>query len=323
MSIYKKCYINLVESLGDIVACEPIVRYIKDTYKNIEIFWLVKEQYKDLLTANPYITSIIVVKSLYEADLLCAEKENSETLILNCHYDKRLCNVTGNVHRNTINSGITIDNIFTNRSILEAFSMCAGLPALNIKPRFYLKSDINVQNLPEKYVVFHCKSADIKKDWTKRKWNRLAKHIIAEGYHIIEIGMERIVTISDNYYHDYTDIRDLQKIAYIIKNCSCFIGIDSGFAHIANCFEKYSILLFGKYLRFSNYNIYSGNYKIFNKCTIIYCNNSYTKYIPAIIVCKVFKSFVYGKEEKLLNTKILYKPPLIKKLAYKIIKGVF
>ena len=49
----------------------------------------------------------------------------------------------------------------------------------------------------------------------------------------------------------------LQENAWIARNASLFVGIDSCFAHVANCFNIPSIVLLGTYKAFSFYTPFS------------------------------------------------------------------
>ena len=67
-----------------------------------------------------------------------------------------------------------------------------------------------------------------------------------------------------------TGKKDLNEMAGIIKNCFLFIGIDSGFAHIANAYEKNAVILIGEFAGFKNYMPYSGKFQNEKENTIIY-----------------------------------------------------
>lgn len=293
-------YIELTEHLGDIIACEPVVRYLKEKKPDKKICWIINKKYKDVIIANPYIDNVIEVNNLYDADCICADKRKNGDEIIDMHYDGRICIEAGKIHTNLNGNKINEFNIFeNNRSILQAFSQIAGLEELNEKPDFYLQKNISVsRKIPSKYVVFHCKSNTKSKDWTPEKWNLLAKKILKLGMNIVEIGMEPIIKSRNPNYYNCTDINDIQQIAMIIKNAHCFIGIDSAFAHIANCFDIYSILIFGKYMNFKKYNPYSGNFGKCKNCTIIYTHETSTC-IPVSAVYNEFENFIKSKKQKL------------------------
>ena len=50
---YNSILIVLPEHIGDIVAVEPIVRYLKNMYEGNEVYWLIKDSYVDLIKYNP------------------------------------------------------------------------------------------------------------------------------------------------------------------------------------------------------------------------------------------------------------------------------
>ncbi len=296
----KKIYIELVEHLGDIVACEPISKYLRKKNKDAHIAWIIHKNYKDVIVNNPYINEIITVESLSEADSLCQKYENEGCEIINLHYKGRLCSKTGEIHANNINSRINERNIFNNfRSIVESFSEIAGLEKISDAPKFHLADNIEIkENLPKEYVVFHCKSNMKEKDWHIKKWNQLASKLLKEGYKIVEIGKEPVISTNNKNYYDLTSLRDIQQIAKIIKGAKCFLGIDSAFAHIANCFNIYAILIFGKYTHFTEYNPYSGNYGKYQNCTFIYTKVCSEK-IPTSKVYSEFKSFINNETDKM------------------------
>lgn len=256
-------YIHCIESLGDIIACEPIVRYLKKNYDNCIVTWLVREEYRDVLDYNPNIDEVIIVKCLSDSMRLCKEKGlQPESIIVDCHYNHRRCRRTNQLLYNLNNPQVNERTYFRYGSILETFCLAAGLPALDDAPVFYKNPLARIEDtLPERYVVVHCKSAETCKDWENSKWNELCEYLITQQIDVFEVGFEPQISCRYKGYHDYTDMKDLQKIADLIERASLFIGIDSSFAHIANCFSKRAVLIYGKYKNFESYNPYSGDYK--------------------------------------------------------------
>ena len=62
--------VNLLEHLGDIVACEPVSRYLRQRDPGAYIVWGVKRAYKELIDSNPNIDMTLVVHCLTERLLL-------------------------------------------------------------------------------------------------------------------------------------------------------------------------------------------------------------------------------------------------------------
>jgi len=56
--------IGLIEHIGDIVACEPVARYLKLNHPKDHISWVVRREFRELVDTNPYIDETITVDCL-------------------------------------------------------------------------------------------------------------------------------------------------------------------------------------------------------------------------------------------------------------------
>lgn len=284
-------YIHCIESVGDIVACEPIARYLKKLEKTSKVFWIVKKSSEEIVKYNPYVDGVITVEYLSQSiDIINEKRQDPHNIIIDCHQSGRRCVVTDRIHKNPNNPQVNEFTYLNYGSLLKNFCYSAGLPGLDDAPVFHQAPDIEVpSDLPKRYVVFHCKSAEECKDWDPKKWKELAQRIMELGYSVVEIGMEPIVRSSDKRYYDGTKIRNFQTIAQIVKQAVCFIGVDSAFAHIANCFGVYGILIFGKYKYFHHPMMYTGGYADGSRAAILFAEGD----LPAreIPVDTVFGEF--------------------------------
>ena len=265
-------YIFLFQSIGDIVANEPIPRHLKTLAPMGVVHWIVCRNFKAILEANPYIDDIIAVNSFGEGEDLCHVLSKTTThIIIDCHFNGIAFDPKRAPHKNPANPAITIYTHFYFGPILSTFSLAAGLPPLDNAPLFHLRRGIVRPDFGvARYIVFHCKSNELAKDWPKTKWNRLAESLACNGFTIVEIGTKRVIT--ENYHGrivDYTGPRDLQELATIVRNAQLFIGVDSAFGHMANCFMTPSIILLGKYKNFDTYLPYSGPFPHSRNFTII------------------------------------------------------
>ncbi|MFQ7259054.1 glycoside hydrolase family 99-like domain-containing protein [Intestinibacter bartlettii] len=263
-------YVFCMESMGDIVACEPISRYLKTSYPNSELHWIVKDNFSDLVKYNQYIDIVHEVKNLSEGIELCDKvKKENVGIVIDCHYNNRICS-GDKWHVNNNNPQINENTYLNYGSLLESFCLIAGMKPIDDSPIFH-ESGNRVNPLQgEEYVVFHCTSSEIIKDWDGHKWNTLATHLLEKHIKVVEIGLSPVIVSKNPLYYDYTMKRDLQEIALIIKEAKGFVGIDSGFAHFANCYCKDAVLIFGKYKNFMYPMPYSGYFKENKKEIIIY-----------------------------------------------------
>jgi len=267
--------IDLTEHFGDIVACEPVSRYIRRKYPDAYILWSVRKPYRELIDNNPNIDETLVVYCLTEWILLTKKYLIDETIEL--HFNGRVCplckvplvNLNGN-------RDITAENYYTFGSILSAFCQCAGLPILDEQPRVYISphavNAIDSMKLPENYIVVHCTSNEIARDWSHSKWQNLSKRLIDKYHiHIVEVGTKSILEALDSvYYIDLCGKLSLLETAEVIKRSRLFIGVDSGPAQLANAVNTYGIILLGHYRAFKRYLPYSGGYGSGTNATILY-----------------------------------------------------
>ena len=265
-------YIFLVQSIGDIIANEPIPRYLKSISPTGTVHWIVNISFKAVLEANPYVDEIIPVKSFAEGEDLChAFAKIDNNIIVDCHFNGIALDTKRKPHENPVNPDVNVYTHYFFGPLLSTFSLAAGLPPLNDRPIFHLRSGIVRPDFGvSDYIVFHCRSNESARDWNNSRWCRLAESLANEGFTIVEIGTERVVT--DNYNGriiDYTGKKDLQELATIIRDARLFIGIDSAFGHMANCFMTTSIILLGKYKHFDTYLPYSGPFPDSDNFTII------------------------------------------------------
>ncbi len=268
-------YIHCIESLGDVIACEPIPRYLKSKYPGCKVTWIAKTSTADVVRYNPFLDGVSVVGYLGESmDLVAFLSSDPNNIIVDCHQDGRRCVKTDRIHRNPANPQINEFTYLNYGSLLANFCLSAGLPALTDAPRFHFDPSIPpFEGVDGKYVVFHCKSAEICKDWSNSKWNDLAERLISMGYKVVEVGLDPQVSIRNPGYLDMTNVHDIQRIGRIIEGAECFFGVDSAFAHLANCVGTYGILIFGKYKYFDRPMMYTGDYATGVNSTIIFARD--------------------------------------------------
>src|SRR4030065_54199 len=75
---YQKILIVRLSSLGDILLTTPLIRSLKKTNPKLEIHFLLREEYQDVLINNPYLSKLITIKredsSLKTKDILLKNK---------------------------------------------------------------------------------------------------------------------------------------------------------------------------------------------------------------------------------------------------------
>lgn len=267
--------INLLEHIGDIVATEPISRYMRQRNPDAYILWLVKKPYRELIDHNPHINKTVIVHCLTERMHLSECGLFDE--VFDLHFYDRYCSLCRKPLKKTgTRNAINLQNYFNFGGILTALSQSADLPALDEPPKVYipeaLVQNVDSLNLPEHFIVINCSSNHVKKDWPASKWLELTENIIARyNVPVVEVGASPLLSCSQHpKYINLCGRLSILESAEVIRRAGLFIGIDSGPAHLANAVGTYGVILMGSYLGFEKYNPFSGCYRNGENAAIIY-----------------------------------------------------
>ena len=268
----KLIVISLSEHIGDIVASEPFSYHIRKLNPTAFIVWLVNEKYQELVKYNPNLNVVLTISCLTE--LIILKKLFSRFIkFYDLHINRKTCNRHGISNRNSINEMIDFSNYLNHGNLLKIGSMAAGINDIpDYAPRFFFKDNPRLRLINDDYIVLHTISNNAERNWCNKKWNDLAERILVKypQIHIAEIGLEGIIKSYSPRYHDLTGKLNFQEIAGVIENSSLFIGIESGFAHIANALSKNSIILIGYFRGFRNYMVYSGGFARGENVALLY-----------------------------------------------------
>ena len=265
--------VGLVEHIGDIIACEPVARYLRKTHPNAEIAWVVKDQYRDLIDSNPYVDFTITVDCL--TDWIKMVGHNIFDHYVDLHINLMFCpccRIT--LHKISGDTKISGENYFKYGSLLEAFTRGAGLHALTDAPVMYIPDAVRLivdsLGLPERFVVVHAKSNDSAKDWASKKWAELLVWFgQCFGVSVVEIGSEPVVGHRVPGVINLCGATTLLETAEVIRRAILFIGIDSGPAHMANATGTPGVVLMGSFGPFQHYNPFTGGYGDGSNATLV------------------------------------------------------
>lgn len=260
-----KIVVALIEHIGDIIACEPVVRYLKVKYPDSTITWVVSKKFRLLVDANPFVDETIAVDCL--TDWIKLSNHNAFDLVVDLHVNYRVCECCRiPLIKKHGHPFVSVYEWFDYGALLEAFSIGAGLPPLSAQPRLYVpetaKESIRALDLPREYCVIHRCSNSLIKDWDDKKWLELVTHIKEEhGLPVVEIGAgTSAVTPLEGNVVNLINKTTLFETAAVIAGARFFLGIDSGPAHMANAQEIPGIILLGRHASFRKYNPYTGYY---------------------------------------------------------------
>lgn len=258
--------IGLIEHIGDIVACEPVSRYIRDKYPKAELSWAVVSAYRELIDTNPYIDQAVVLECL--TDWIKLTKHGEFDKIIDLHVNYRVCeHCRIPLIKEHGNPFVSAFEWFDHGALLEAFSFGAGLPKLSAAPKVYLGPEhvgaVDALGLPAEYCVIHRESNNVDKDWQSANWLSLAEWIATNlRIPIVEVGATKKTGRSPLAGHaiDLINRTPILQTAEIIRRAQFFIGVDSGPAHLANAVGAPGVVLLGQLDFFRQYTPFTGFY---------------------------------------------------------------
>ena len=279
--------IHLIEHMGDIVACEPIIRCLRQRDPDAFLVWFVREQYSELLRHNPEIDLVLTVSCLTEGILIRGVPVFDEFVDL--HINGKECPCCRIKLVNSGNPEITINTFLSYGGLLQIFCECAGLPRLHDHPRIHIPDAtvlrVDSLNLPENFVVIHCTANDENRNWATEFWQVLVRQLTEQmGLYVIEVGLNPIVrSDSPNYYNVCGQV-SIMEMAEIINRANVFLGVESGPAHIANAVKTPGVILLGPIYSFKSYLPYTGMYADSSRTQHVYSEHG-IKHITVQEVC--------------------------------------
>ena len=278
--------------LGDIVTSEPIFRYLKSHHPDRKLRWYTKPAFAELLRYSPDVDEVVTVENAEE--YLELKKDLPEgTISYELNFRSRApaakpAPETKPAPEKPAPPPETVP------SLLEQFSVGAGLPALDETPRFHFRPGLEVAGLPERYVVFHCCSNGKSRVFPERRWRSLAEMFFAAGIPVVEIGIHRVLDLDHELYLDRTGVIDLQVAAKIIAAAQLFVGVESGFGHVANAVGASAIIICGKLDGCPYYNLYSGRFRRGEGVNLVRFYDVYAAALPFDVVRTVVRRWIDG-----------------------------
>ncbi len=255
-----------LSSLGDVLLTTPLVRTIKNKYPNISIDFLVKEEFKDLVAYNPYISNVFIYKknadNFYE--LLSSLKKQNYNLIVD---------LQNNLRSKKIIKKLRVKSVkFQKHSINKLLLVKFKINRLNFLPQIpvryanslnnftlddkgldlFLPDNItSVLNKNERIIGFAPGSKHFTKMWPIEYFILLAKLLINNGFKIALFGgrsdKDDCKTIKDAVPEviNLSNDNNIFQTARDMKNCLALVCNDSGLMHVACAIKIPVLVLFG------------------------------------------------------------------------------
>lgn len=270
-----KILILRFSSMGDILLATPVADAIKKTFPDSEIHWVVKKKFEETISSNPLISRIFsfsekrelrsIKKEIdsFEYDLIFDLHKNSMTYYLTrfrknvFRYNKRVFDRFMFVHfKKKYNEIIPATKMYF--SALDK----AGIQTPDKwELSFYLDPESEAGTVEtyrlknEPYIAFVPGASYLTKMWPKEYFKELAENILSgnKPKKVIVLGRgpqeeETGKYICSGGYKDCMDLTgklSLHETAAVLKHAEVVVTNDNGPMHLAECFQKKIVAIFG------------------------------------------------------------------------------
>ena len=291
--------ISLVEHMGDIVACLPVAAEIRRRQPNAQLIWIAHKSYAELLSGNPNLHSVIPQICLGQWIALEKIVRWTGIDVVDLHVHEKPCAKTKwTLKKPEQLRTVDTENYYDFGCILQSFSLAAGIPlSAELQPdlSYCLDSAKSKKGSSDQrpYVVLHASSNEATRNWTAENFLALAEHLIRNGFDVIEIGLVPVINLQSPSFNSLCGRSSLTELAKLIANAALFVGVDSGFAHVANALQVKGVIILGAYRNFPNYFPYSGFYTDSVNCALVRANLRPASTVPVDAVIAAAERFLH------------------------------
>ncbi len=284
----KLVVIGLFEHIGDIIACEPVVPFLRNQYPEAAIGWLINGAFRELLEHHPQIDLVLPVANLRAVQLFRDGRKVDHFFDLNLH-QKKIHPYLPRYIKEEGDLSVTIDNYYHGGGLLESFSRGAGLSAIDGQPKMYLPDPARAHAASlvggQLTCVIHPFANDIRRMWPAKAWETVVRSLLEKtGMTVIEVGANALLNVDHPRFRSLAGKLSLLESAAVIEKAGLYLGTDSGPAHMANAFGVRSVILLGPLGQFESYLPYSGYLKQHRHEMIIRAPQALDEISPAQVV---------------------------------------
>ena len=275
MSYKKLCIIHL-NQIGDLVFSLPLLKALRGNFPDASIHSVVKPHLKGLLADSPYVDSILPRENGLKAkgELLRIIRKNRYDLLISLARSEE-CLILTALSKAKVKAGFSHspwDLCLDIKDTIEGhnswYNNAKLLKQLKVKVSkndyvglLNIDKNENECTLPEKFVIISpgASSRRFAKTWEQEKFAELilllkGKYdltpVLIGGNDNQEYNQTIIRYVKEKVFGQNIDIFDLtggslRSLCSVIKDARLFVGIDSGFMHMASSFDIPVVGLFG------------------------------------------------------------------------------
>ncbi len=262
---YQKILVVRLSSLGDILLTTPLIRSLKKANPNSQIDFLVREEYRDVLINNPYISNLITLKRDESASRIKdALSKNQYDLVADLQNNFRSANLISSLKCQKVK----FNKFHLRKFLLVNFKLNLLREASAIPVRYAsaVKGiklddaglDLFTDNQPSlsldglKNMIGFCPgSRHYTKMWLKEYYIELGKKLTESGFQIALFGGEsdklicKEIACSIPNSINLCNENNILQTAADMKICKAIICNDSGLMHTACAVKVPVIAIFG------------------------------------------------------------------------------
>jgi lipopolysaccharide heptosyltransferase II len=264
ISQLKKILIIRLSSMGDILLTTPLIRSIKKQNSSVQIDFVIKEEFFELVKKNPHLTNIYTYskESSKKKELLKLLKANKYDLVIDLQNNNRSREIVLKLDRKTFQ----FRKNSLKKFILVHFKINRLKKSPPIPVRYAKTARIDLDNegleiftdniadsrleLNQKYIGLCPGAKHFTKRWPKEYFIQLGKMLESEGYRVVLFGGMNELEVTDEITKELSqplnlcDASILQTAANM-KMCKVIYTNDSGTMHLSCAVNIPVIAFFG------------------------------------------------------------------------------
>lgn len=261
-----KILIIRFSSIGDIVLTTPVIRCVKNQVQNAEIHFVTKKSYKSILENNPYIDKLHLLDDSF-SEMVNVLKNEKFDVILDLHKNMRTLKLklalgvkAYSFDKLNIQKWLLVNmkiNKMPNIHIVDRYLHTAkALGVINdgLGLDYFIPDkdqiDLNIYNIPEKYISFAIGGQHATKKLPNDKIIEIVKNqnytvVLLGGKEDFENGGKIISQFNDTQCINLCGKLNLNQSAFVIQQSLALITHDTGLMHIAAALKKKVLAIWG------------------------------------------------------------------------------
>jgi heptosyltransferase-2 len=275
----QKILIIRLSSIGDILLTTPLIRSIKKINPEIQIDFVLKEEFFELVKNNPNLTNIhIYTKQSFEKQILINTlRSNNYEIVIDLQNNLRSREITRSLHcrilrfkKNSINKFLLvhfkINKLKDAPQIPIRYAEAAGVELDTEGLDFFTDNEPDPKlKTDEKYIGLCPGAKHFTKRWPKEYFIEMAKRLESTGYKVVFFGgLEEVELCFEmgNQIENALNLcnTNILQVGSDMKMCRAIYTNDSGLMHLASAVKVPVIAFFGSTVKEFGFYPYKTKY---------------------------------------------------------------